>query len=119
MTRRAMFADSRGVRALVTGVGGGGLGEQLLKALRLAPTPYHIVGSDVTPYSSGFAHVDDQVLVPPATDPQYIDVMLRLCRDREIEVVFPGSEPELRQMSAHRWRFEQAGGFLPIKPPPL
>jgi carbamoyl-phosphate synthase large subunit len=116
MTRRATPANTREVRALVTGVGGGGLGEQLLKALRLAQTRYHIVGTDVTPYSSGFAQVDDRVLVPPATDPEYIDVVLGLCRVREIEVVLPGSEPELRQMSAHRQRFEQAGVFLPINP---
>jgi carbamoyl-phosphate synthase large subunit len=107
---------TRAVRALVTGVGGGALGEQVLKALRLAETPYRIVGTDVTPYSSGLAEVDDRVLVPPATDPEYVDVLLHLCREREIEAVLPGSEAELRQMSAHRHRFERAGLFLPINP---
>ena len=104
------------MHVLVTGVGGGGLGEQVLKALRLAQTRYHIVGTDVTPYSSGFALVDDRLVVPPATDPRYVDVVLRVCRQHEIEAAFPGSEPELRQMSAQRQRFEQAGVFLPINP---
>ena len=41
------------VSVMVTGVGGGGHGEQILKALRLAPTRYEIVGGDMSPVSSG------------------------------------------------------------------
>lgn len=104
------------VRVLVTGVGGGGQGEQVLKALRLADTSYEILAADITPYSSGLASVDDQLILPPATDPEYVDVLLRVCHDRGIEVVFHGSEPELRQMSANRGRFDEAGVFLPINP---
>jgi carbamoyl-phosphate synthase large subunit len=108
--------DQRPARALVTGVGGGALGEQLLKALRLAETPYDVVGTDITPYSSGFGHVDYPVLVPSATDPTYIDVLLQVCQEREIDVVLYGSEPELRQISAFRHRFDEAGIFVPINP---
>ena len=104
------------MRVLVTGVGGGGQGEQVLKALRLVATSYEILGTDVTRYSSGLAYVDDQLILPPATDPEYVDVLLRVCHEREIEVVFHGSEPELRQMSANRGRFDEAGVFLPINP---
>jgi carbamoyl-phosphate synthase large subunit len=116
MTPVQRARDGGPVRALVTGVGGGGGGEQVLKALRLADTSYDIVGTDITPYSSGLAHVDHPLLVPPASDPEYVDVLLRVCRERDIEVVFHGSEPELRQMSANRDRFAEAGLFLPINP---
>ena len=37
------------IRVMVTGVGGGGNGEQLVKALRLARTNYRIIGADITP----------------------------------------------------------------------
>ena len=84
------------MRALVTGVGGGGGGEQVIKALRLAATPYDIVGTDVTPYSSGLAAADHRLLVPPATAPEYVDVLLQICRERVIQVVFHGTEVELR-----------------------
>jgi len=106
----------RAVRALVTGVGGGGQGEQVLKALRLAETPYEIVGTDITPYSAGLVEVDHPLIVPPATAPDYIDVILSIASEHDIEVVFHGSEPELRQMSAHRSRFSEAELFLPINP---
>ena len=86
-------SDREPVRALVTGVGGGALGEQVLKALRLADTTYDIVGTDITPYSSGLAQVDHRLLLPPATDPGYVDARLGVCQERDIEVVFYGSEP--------------------------
>jgi carbamoyl-phosphate synthase large subunit len=108
--------DGRTVRALLTGVGGGGHGEQVLKALRLADTNYEIVGTDLSPSSMGLFAVDYPLVVPPATAPEYIDVLLDIAREHDIEVVLHGSEPELRQMSAHRERFSEAGLFLPINP---
>lgn len=109
-------SDREPVRTLVTGVGGGALGEQVLKALRLADTTYDIVGTDITPYSSGLAKVDHRLLLPPATDPAYVDVLLRVCQERDIEVVFYGSEPELRRLSGSARRFQEAGVFVPINP---
>lgn len=39
-------------RILVTGIGGGGNGEQVLKALRLAKdSDYTIIGTDITDYT--------------------------------------------------------------------
>ncbi len=108
--------ETRAVRVLLTGVGGGGQGEQVLKALRIAETPYEIVGTDVTPYSSGLGKVDHPVIVPPATAPEYVDVLLEVAAEYRAEVLIHGSEPELRQMSEHRERFIEAGLFLPINP---
>ena len=38
---------SRRAKVLLTGIGGGGHGEQILKALRLGELEYDIVGTDV------------------------------------------------------------------------
>ncbi len=108
---------TRSVRAMVTGVGGGGQGEQILKALRLASTPYYVVGSDMSPFSSGLPAVDQPCLMPPATDPDYIPTLLELCSAQELEVLFHGSEPELKAISAARQRFADAGILVPINPP--
>ena len=101
---------------MVTGVGGGGHGEQILKALRLADTPYHVLGSDMSPYSTGLAVVDQACLMPPATDPDYIATLLGVCQAQGIEVLFHGSEPELKAISAARDRFTDAGILVPINP---
>jgi carbamoyl-phosphate synthase large subunit len=107
---------SKGAVVLVTGVGGGGIGEQILKALRLAPQKYEIVGCDASPQSTGLLTVDHPYLAPPARDPAYVPSLLALCKKHGARAVFPGSEPELRVISENRAAFESAGVFLPINP---
>lgn len=104
------------VRVLVTAIGGGGHGEQVLKALKLAETPYTIVGADARPDWFQFDWVDEQLTLPLASDPGYIDAVIEACRRHAIAAVFHGSEPELRRLSAARDRFAAEGVFLPINP---
>lgn len=105
------------IPVMVTGVGGGGHGEQILKALRLAKTKYEIVGTDVTPYSSGLGLVDHPYLVPRASEPGYVGIIGDLCRKHSIKALFHGSEPELMVLSESRGMFEDMGVFLPLNPP--
>jgi carbamoyl-phosphate synthase large subunit len=100
----------------VTGVGGGGFGEQILKALRLAETPYEITGCDMSPLSKGFAAVDHSYVVPAANDGRYVSALLAVCKKHGVRALFPGSEPELRVLSRERRAIEAAGIFLPINP---
>lgn len=102
------------MKILITGVGGGGHGEQILKALRLSDQNYYIVGTDMSPISKGLSQVDKAYVVPPASDPKYLDVILSICKKHDIQVLFHGSEPELKVMSNNRDKIKQAGIFLPI-----
>jgi len=105
------------IPVMVTGVGGGSHGEQILKALRMASTAYEIVGCDMSPVSSGLAAVDHPYLLPPAGDPDYLPVVLAVCRKHGVRALFHGSEPELKVMSARRDEIRAVGIFLPINPP--
>lgn len=104
------------VAVVVTGVGGGGFGEQLLKALRLADRPYEIIGTDTSQLSCGLMAVDHPYIVPPASDERYVSALLAVCRRHGARAVFAGSEAELRVLSRERRAFEAAGIFLPINP---
>lgn len=104
------------IAVLVTGVGGGGHGEQILKALRLAATPYRIVGTDVSRCSKGLVDADAAELLPPASDPAYLAALFEVCARYGVVAVFHGSEPELKVMSAHRGEFARRNLFLPINP---
>jgi carbamoyl-phosphate synthase large subunit len=97
-------------------VGGGGLGEQIIKALRLASTRYRIVGTDITPYSKGFVDLDEAEIVPPAIDARFKAVLLRLCEKHHIQAVLCGSEAELKAFDRERADFARRGIFLPINP---
>ena len=57
-----------GPTVVVTAVGGGGNGEQIVKALRASSLGYTIVGTDMQPYSKGLYEVDVSYLVPGAND---------------------------------------------------
>jgi carbamoyl-phosphate synthase large subunit len=111
-----MAETQRALTVLVTAVGGGGHGEQILKALRLARIPLRIIGGDMSSFASGLQRVDRAYLLPPASDPDYLDVLLELCRTEGVRVLFHGSEPELKLFSKHRARLQAAGLFLPINP---
>lgn len=102
------------IKVLITGVGGGGLGEQTLKALQLSDLPLDIHAADMTWISKGLANVEHSFLVPPASSENYISEVIDLCKKAGIDVLFCGSEAELKKLSAHRQLFKDAGVFLPI-----
>lgn len=104
------------IRVLVTGVGGGGNGEQLVKALRMAKTAYRIFGADITPLSKGLFLTDERIILPPAGAPEYLDELLRVCRQNRIDALFTGSEPELKRISAVQDEIRANGVFLPMNP---
>lgn len=100
---------------LVTAIGGGGHGEQILKAVRLAEgNRYRIIGADANPDCPQFDWVDERMVLPLASDPNYISVLLDACDRFGVKALFHGCEPELKTFSAYRQVIEARGIFLPI-----
>lgn len=102
------------INVLITGLGGGAHGMEVLKALRSSDLPYFFVGTDITKASYGLSLVDKQYIVPPAVHADYLGTLLDIVRKNEIHVVIHGSEPELKVLSNNREVFEAEGVFLPI-----
>jgi carbamoyl-phosphate synthase large subunit len=103
------------LNVLVTAIGGGGHGDQILKALRLAAGGrYRIFGADANPDCPQAALVERFVTLPLARDPAYLPALLAACRELDVRALFHGCEPELRLFAAQRERIEAAGIFLPI-----
>jgi carbamoyl-phosphate synthase large subunit len=99
---------------LVTGVGGGGNGEQLVKALRLAATRYRIVGTDVTTGAAEQSGADVCRALPRASDPGYLEALLETCTSERVDVLLPGSEPELRLIARHAERIRGHVALLAV-----
>jgi len=100
---------------LVTAIGGGGYGGQILKALRLVPSDrYSIVGTDAAEHCAQFSLVDHAHRLPRADAPDYFDALFSLCEKYDVRAVFPGSEPELVKISNARDLFAARGILLPI-----
>jgi len=103
------------IRVLVTAIGGGGHGDQILKALRLVPPGrYTVFGADANPYCPQASLVEQFVTLPLARHPDYLNVLLRTCRELGVQALFHGCEPELQLFAANREIIEKAGIFLPI-----
>lgn len=105
------------INILVTAIGGGGHGEQILKACLLAKNSnYRIFGADMNPFCPQFNLVTDYAVLPRADHPDFIDRVLEICDRFEIRALFHGCEPELKKYSDERHLFEERGIFLPINP---
>lgn len=97
------------IRVLVTAIGEAAVGGQILKALRLAETPYYIVGVDMSPLNLDYSKVDVCYIVPAASNPAYIKKLREICLKEKISVLIPGSEPELIEISKKRDKFHEIG----------
>lgn len=97
------MTDNSRINVLVTGIGGGGNGEQILKALRLIDSiNLHIIGTDVTEFTTGKILVDEFHTLPAASAPKYLDKLTKILDENNIHFLFTGSEPELKLISKNR-----------------
>lgn len=102
------------MKILVTGAGGGGIGEQVIKALRIGKNEYFIVATDIRTDSIATCLGDAFCLLPPANDNNYISTVIQYCNEYKCQIIIPGSEPELIKIASNIKLFQDAGIFVPI-----
>jgi carbamoyl-phosphate synthase large subunit len=107
------------INVLVTGSGGGGIGEQVIKCLRLSSLNFFIVATDITEISKGKIDGDDFVVAPTANSDNYIDFILKICIEKKVKAIFPGSEIELKVYSKNTKVFNENGIQLLINSPEI
>jgi len=100
---------TRPVSVLVTGVGGRSVGHQVLHALSLMRRKYRLVATDVENFSFGLYLSDAAYLVPRADAPEYLPAIHELVAREQIQVILPGTEPEVRSLVSGREAFEARG----------
>ena len=102
---------------LVTGIGGGGHGEQTLKALKLGQLKYFIVGADANGQCANRHEVDHFEVLPLARDPNYLEQVISLAKRFNCRAVFHGSEAEMMVFARARERLLEEGIYVPVNPP--
>ncbi|MBN3038364.1 MAG: ATP-grasp domain-containing protein [Candidatus Omnitrophica bacterium] len=107
------------INVLITGLGGGGNGMQVLKALKLSSLPYYFIGTDIEKLSFGLSLVDKGYVVPLASHEKYLCSLRNIIKKEKVRVLFPGSDPELKTISQNRLTFEKLKVLLPINPAPI
>jgi len=103
---------SKLVTVLVTGVGGRSVGHQILHALTLVREKYRLIATDVDSFSFGLYQADAAYIVPRADAADYVPAIGELINREHVQVILPGTEPELRALVANRETVEKAGVLL-------
>jgi carbamoyl-phosphate synthase large subunit len=102
------------IRVMVTGVGGGTIGEQVCKALRFGRWQYEITATNVSLAPALVVKAENYETLPPATDINYLASILTLVEKHKIDFIIPGSESELAMLSQCREAVSRAGSRMLI-----
>lgn len=102
---------------MVTGAGSG-VGQGIVRALRIASLPTTIIFADVDRFTSGLFRGDESVLVPRVEDEGAIEILVGLIRKLRIDAVMVGSEFDLVFFSKNRGLIERETAAKVIISPP-
>ena len=83
---------------------------ELMKDFRASMEPgSHIIATDNSPYAPALYFSDKQYIVPPIGDPLYMDTILKICVDEQIDAVTTFIDPEIMLLAENRLRFRELG----------
>jgi carbamoyl-phosphate synthase large subunit len=99
---------------LVTGVGAGSTGEQVVKALRLGRRPYRIVVGNVDPARTVVVKGVERVALPPAGDPEYLAALAGAANRAGARFVVPGTDAELARIASGRGALRRLTTAAPL-----
>lgn len=92
----------------VTGVGGG-VGQSVLRALRLSSLPWHVIGGDMSPWSAGIYTCHRGYIFPPARDASYVERLIQILVQEQVQILIPGTDPELSVLAEAKERLSSEG----------
>jgi carbamoyl-phosphate synthase large subunit len=72
-----------------------------------------VIACDASELAPALAEADQRVILPPADRPDYLDVLLAVCRERRVRLLFPLCDVELAPLAQHADRF-RALGTIPV-----
>lgn len=103
-------------RVLVTGAGSG-VGQGIVKALRISELPVTIVSGDIASMNAALYRADEAALLPKVENPDALEALISVIRERHIDVVMIGSEFDLSFVSDHREIIEKESGVRVVAAP--
>lgn len=68
-----------------------------------------IVATDIINTAPALYFADKFYLVPPISDPEYINTILDICRKENIDAISTCIDPEIMLLAEHREKFEKSG----------
>jgi len=103
-------------RVMVTGAGSG-VGQGVIKALRISELPLTLIGADIAPLNSGLFRTDEGVLIPRVESTGALEKIIDTLNGRDVRVVMVGSEFDLEFFSRNKSIIEaETSAFVATSP---
>lgn len=99
---------------LITGVGAMGVGEGIIKCLKMKTDKYRIIATNMDHNAPMLYVVDKGYIVPPSSSETYLYELMSICKKENVDMLIPGSEAELQVIADNRPHFEDENIFLLI-----
>ena len=93
------------IRVMVTG-SGSGVGQGIIKALRLSKLQITVIAADINAQNSGFLRADEAVLIPKVEDLEKPDLFIGILIRNKVDVLMIGSEYDLSFFARHKKEIE-------------
>lgn len=103
------FKAQHPVSVLVTGAGAG-VGQGIIKALKLSSIPLKIIAVDSSSLAAGLYTVDAAYLVPSYQERFYISRIIAICKKENVRLLFIGTDVELEVLSRNARRIKIESG---------
>jgi carbamoyl-phosphate synthase large subunit len=104
------------VRVLVTGAGSG-VGQGIIKSLRICNYPVTIISADISPFNSALYRADEALIIPKVEDLNALTSIIKIINANNINVVMVGSEFDLMFFSKNKEHIYSKTGAITIVSP--
>ena len=98
---------------------GSGVGQSVIRSLRLSRLSLRTIGFGNSPYAFGAYECDARVHTRSIYDEGYVDDLIGSCRSQRVDLLIPGLDDELAVLARRRRDFESAGVQIVLADDPL
>lgn len=102
---------------------GGIVAQGIIKSLKLANktgkslSKYRIIATDMTALAAGLHRCDMGIVVPPASSADFVDSLIKISTEQDIEMIYVGSDEELLVLGKEKKRIEDESGAKVVTNP--